>query len=348
MLICIAVQATSDTQASQAERWLAHDMNRPRPVSVTPAPLNLPVPPPSDAVVLFDGSDFSQWRNPDGGPPGWNLRDGSMETVPESGSIVSRVAFGDVQLHIEWSSPDPPRGRGQDRGNSGVYLMGLYEVQVLDSYQSDTYADGQAAAVYGQYPPLANASLPPGQWQSYDIFFSRPRFNSSGGLLSPARVTVIHNGVLVQNGVELWGPSRWLQHHPYLPHPDKLPLALQDHDSPVRFRNIWVRVLPERDPPPARQPANETILALSEEELERYTGIYERSDGDPFEIRREGRQLYLHVIGPPPLEMIAHSLTEFSLRWTAARLLFDRGATGKATRLTFQLGGETEQAKRIN
>jgi len=151
--------------------------------------------------------------------------------------------FGDVQLHIEWAAPNPPSGEGQERGNSGVYLMSTYEVQVLDSYHNVTYPDGQAAAIYGQYPPLVNASRPPGQWQSYDIVFHAPRFDASGRLVSPARATVFHNGVLVQDNVELSGPTAHGQRPPYKPQPEKLPLSLQDHGEPVRYRNIWIREL---------------------------------------------------------------------------------------------------------
>jgi hypothetical protein len=159
---------------------------------------------------------------------------------------VSARAFGDVQLHIEWATPSPARGSGQARGNSGVFLMGRYEVQVLDSYQNRTYPDGQAAAIYGQYPPLVNASRPPGEWQTYDIVFRRPRFDANGALVSPARMTVFHNGVLVQDDVELTGPSGHQSRPPYERHADRLPIRLQDHGDPVRFRYIWVRELPER------------------------------------------------------------------------------------------------------
>jgi hypothetical protein len=153
--------------------------------------------------------------------------------------------YGDCQLHIEWASPSPAVGEDQDRGNSGVFFHGQYEVQVLDSYQSATYPDGQAGALYGQYPPLVNASRAPGQWQSYDIVFRGPRFDPGGKLLRPARVTVFHNGVLVQENVELTGPTAHKTRPPYKAHPVKGPIALQDHSHPVRFRNIWLRELPD-------------------------------------------------------------------------------------------------------
>jgi len=231
------------TMAQIDTTWAIHDMNRPRPPVVTPAPFDRPTAPPSDAIVLFDGTDLSAWERVGGGPAGWRVVDGYMEVVPGSGNIQTRQGFGDVQLHLEWSVPEDVTGEGQGRGNSGVFLMGRYEVQVLDSYQNDTYPDGQAAAIYGQYPPLVNAMRPPGQWQTYDIVFRRPRFDAEGRLLQPARMTVFHNGVLVQDCAVLTGPTAHRARPPYEPHPDRLPLMLQDHGDRVRFRNIWVRPL---------------------------------------------------------------------------------------------------------
>ncbi len=193
--------------------------------------------------MLFDGKDLSQWTSEDAQPAKWKVADGYMEVVPHSGLIHTRQPFGDCQLHVEFAEPSPPVGEDQERGNSGVFLMGLYEIQVLDSYHSKTYADGQASAVYGQFPPLVNASRPPGQWQTYDVIFHGPRFDQDGKVLRPARMTVLHNGVLVQDNVELSGPTGHHQRPPYKPTPDKLPLGLQDHGNPVRFRNIWIREL---------------------------------------------------------------------------------------------------------
>jgi len=227
-------------------KWKIHDPNRPLPTVIdpeTPSTQDSPGRPPSDAVVLFDGKDLSKWAHKDGSPAKWKVENGYFEVVPKTGYIYTREAFGDCQLHVEFSEPAPPKGEDQDRGNSGVFLQGLYETQVLDSYQSKTYADGQAGAIYGQYPPLVNASRPPGQWQSYDIVFHGPRFEKDGKLLRPARVTVLHNGVLVQDNVELTGPTAHGKRPPYEPQPEKLPLALQDHNHPVRYRNIWVREL---------------------------------------------------------------------------------------------------------
>jgi Domain of Unknown Function (DUF1080) len=227
-------------------RWKIHDVDRPVPAVVDPGTASTPeVPgrPPADAVVLFNGTDLSKWADKDGKAAPWKVENGYMEVVAKSGFVYTREAFGDCQLHVEFSEPTPPHGESQERGNSGVFLMGLYEIQVLDSYENKTYADGQASAVYGQYPPLRNASRPPGQWQTYDIIFHGPRFDTEGKLLRPARVTVLHNGVLVQDNVELTGPTGHHVRPPYKAGPDKLPLGLQDHGNPVRFRNIWIRNL---------------------------------------------------------------------------------------------------------
>ena len=242
----VALFVGTPTLAQVDTRYKIHDPDRPLPPIITPgtsSTQDTPGKPPSDAIVLFDGKDLSQWLADSGGPAKWKVENGYMEVVPHSGYIHTKTSFGDCQLHVEFSEPAPPHGESQDRGNSGVFLMGDYEIQVLDSYDNKTYADGQAAAVYGQYPPLVNAARPPGQWQTYDIIFHGPRFDTSGKLLRPARVTVFHNGVLVQDNVELTGPTAHKQRPPYKPGPDKAPLALQDHGDPVRFRNIWIRQL---------------------------------------------------------------------------------------------------------
>lgn len=226
-------------------QWPVHSMERPRPPVVDPGPERAPVPAPSDAVVLFDGTDLSQWiAARDSGAARWLVRDGYVE-VAGTGGIITRRAFGDMQLHIEWATPGRVEGEGQERGNSGVFLMSRYEIQVLDSYRNITYADGQAAAMYGQVPPLVNACRPPGQWQTYDIVFRRPRFAADGQLLRPARVTVLHNGVLVHDDDAFTGRTVHGRPAQYEPHADRMPLTLQDHGNPVRYRSIWVRELPE-------------------------------------------------------------------------------------------------------
>lgn len=234
------------TRLEAQQEWMVHDRDRPNPPAVNPGAPGTQTEngrAPSDAIVLFDGKDLSQWESQREGEAKWKVENGYFEVAPRTGGIKTKRGFGDCQLHVEWMSPDPARGEDQDRGNSGVFFMGIYEVQVLDSYQSKTYADGQAAALYGQYPPLVNASRPPGQWQTYDIIFRGPRFDVDGNVLRKAHVTVLHNGVLVQENVELTGPTAHKRRPPYQAHAAKLPISLQDHSHPVRFRNIWVREL---------------------------------------------------------------------------------------------------------
>ncbi len=199
---------------------------------------------PSDAIILFDGKSLDNFISArDGGAAKWTLENGAMTVLPRSGDIKTKEAFGDMQLHIEWASPTVIKGEGQGRGNSGVIIMGLYEVQVLDSYESRTYSNGQAASLYKQYPPLVNAMRAPGEWNTYDIFFTAPRFNQDGMVISPAKVTVIHNGILVQNAVELKGPTEYIGIPNYKAHAEELPFVLQDHGDLVSFRNIWLRKL---------------------------------------------------------------------------------------------------------
>jgi hypothetical protein len=224
-----------------------HDRNAPQPPVVAPGEASTQAQmgkPPSDAIVLFNGKDLSNWESVNGGPAEWKVAEGYFATVPKKGDIRTKQAFGDCQLHVEYAAPSPPHGEDQDRGNSGVYLMSSYEVQVLDSYESKTYPDGQAAALYGQYAPLVNACRPPGQWQTYDIVFHGPRFDPAGKLTRAATLTVLHNGVLVQDHVTVLGRTDG-EHQPYEQTPTKLPLKLQDHNHPVRFRNIWIRELAE-------------------------------------------------------------------------------------------------------
>jgi hypothetical protein len=241
-----------DTPMLPGGKWHVHDGDRPQPPVVTPGTCSTqdqPGRPPSDAVVLFDGKDLDHWQGPGGKPAGWAVEDGAMVIKPGSGAIVSKDQFGDCQLHIEWASPDPPRGRDQDRGNSGVMFFGRYEIQVLDSFENLTYPDGQAAAIYGQHPPLVNASRKPGEWQTYDIIFNAPRFKDDGSIESPAYVTMLHNGVLVHNHAAPFGPMAYRSLSKYTPHGPKGPILLQDHGHPVRFRNIWVREIKDPEQP---------------------------------------------------------------------------------------------------
>jgi hypothetical protein len=241
-VIASAVFASAAFSQQGMGDWPQHSRERPLPAVVMPGAPALPLPPPADATVLFDGTSLAKWEDGKGGPAKWRLiGGGAMEVAAGTGGIQTRDGFGDAQLHVEWMSPNPPRGKDQDRGNSGVFLMGKFEVQVLDSYDNVTYADGQAASIYGQYPPLVNASRKPGEWQSYDIVFHRPRFDAAGRLTKPARFTVFHNGVLVQDDAEPVGPTANGSRPPYTAGPDRLPIGLQDHAHPVRFRNIWIR-----------------------------------------------------------------------------------------------------------
>jgi hypothetical protein len=201
-------------------------------------PVINPGPPPSDAIVLFNGKDLAQWRG-EKGDAQWKLEDGAME-VNGTGSLISRETFGDCQLHIEWATPAEIKDEGQNRGNSGVYLLGRYEIQILDSYNNKTYPDGQAGAFYGHNPPLVNASRKPGEWQSYDIIFHAPR-TTADGKVEPGSFTVLHNGVLIQDHVPI--PGEPTTAAPLKGVVAKGPLVLQDHGNPVRYRNIWLRPL---------------------------------------------------------------------------------------------------------
>jgi len=207
------------------------------PVKIDPGP---PGGPPSDAIVLFDGKDLSQWLDDKNGPARWEVKDG-VATVNHTGYIHTKQPFGDCQLHIEWAPPAKIEGEGQGRGNSGIIIQGRYEIQVLDSYTNQTYFNGQAGAVYSQYPPLVNCCRPPGEWQIYDIIYHAPRFADNGALVTRGRVTVLQNGVLVQDNVTILGITGYAPE--YKKHNLKEPLSLQDHGNPVRYRNIWIREL---------------------------------------------------------------------------------------------------------
>lgn len=240
--IClVAVLAVIAVAAEQSYQWGVHDMARPAPPVVAPGQTD--DAPPADAIVLFDGTDLSAWKSlKTGGDAEWKIEDGAMEVAAKAGDIETRQAFGSCQLHIEWRTPAEVKGESQGRGNSGIFLMGKYEVQVLDSYDNPTYADGQAGALYGQKPPLVNVCRKPGQWQSYDIIFHAPIFDDEN-VVTPATVTILQNGVLVQDHWEIQGITFHKVRSRYEPHADKLPLKLQDHGNPTRFRNIWIRPL---------------------------------------------------------------------------------------------------------
>ena len=253
LVIAVFIVGAGVHAAGELTKYTVHQLDRPRPPVMTPP--EVVGQPPSDAIVLFDGTDLSQWQkgnNPDA-PATWAIEDDYMVVPRKAGSIRTKKVFGSCQLHIEWKTPEgiPPRVKGQKRSNSGVFLMGPYEVQILDSYTDDnyatnhTYADGQAAAIYGSHPPMVNACRPAGQWQSYDIAFMRPLFDSNGNCIRKARITVFHNGVCVHNNLEIEGATSHKRKAKYRPH-GKGPIQLQDHGNPMRFRNIWIRELPEQ------------------------------------------------------------------------------------------------------
>ncbi len=311
--------------------WKAHDADRPQPNVVTPA--DKPGGAPSDAVVLFDGTDMSKWRSKDGNDAKWKIVDGAMESVPRSGFVFSREEFGDCQLHVEFASPKKVKGSGQGRGNSGVFLMGEFEVQVLDSFNNRTYPDGSAGAVYGQYPPLVNASRGPGQWQTYDIIFRRPRFDAEGKVSKNAQLTVLHNGILVQNAVLALGPTGWIQHKTYdsIKGKTKGPISLQDHGNPVRYRNIWVRPLVEERQLPAT-PYDPVKIDLDQEVAAKLVGKY-----GAHKVEQKNKKLFLLFHGHSPLEMIPHSAAEYGFKKSAGQVTFTMDDQGNPTGIELKL-----------
>jgi hypothetical protein len=250
-LSCMAGDAPvgyTDTPFLPGGKWRVHDPNRPQPRVVTPGEkFSDMAPPPSDAIVLFDGKDLSKWVDDKGQPAGWKVENGYMEVAGKS-SIRTKDEFGDFQLHLEFATPAEVKGNSQERGNSGVIIYGRYEIQVLDSYQNRTYADGMVGAMYGQYPPLVNAARKPGEWQTYDIIFESARWDESGKMIKPSSVTVILNGVVLHHKKEFIGYTVHRELAKYSkPHPPRGPLVLQNHGNPVRYRNIWIRPLGEYD-----------------------------------------------------------------------------------------------------
>ncbi|MEX0322742.1 MAG: DUF1080 domain-containing protein [Puniceicoccaceae bacterium] len=305
LLITVAVATTTLIAFSQPDPdYLIHDRTRPLPPVVQPGTVSTTDTvgtAPSDAIVLFDGSDLLKWAAADGRATEWIIRDGVLECKPGAGTIRTRRSFGDCQLHVEWASPKKSTGAGQGDGNSGVFFgNGRYEIQVLQSHGNPTYADGSAGSIYGQYPPLVNVTRPAGEWQVYDIIYTAPRFKKNGKLKSKARVTVLHNGVLIQNNVELTGPNNWFERPPYSAHPVKMPITFQDHGNPVRFRNIWVRELDDGKPE----------YFLPDATLDSYAGDYKRGN-ETVEVRRLPDGLLSISFADATLKMHATSSTEF-------------------------------------
>lgn len=240
-MLTLALALCAPACLLHAQNLLLGEPAAPQPRIVTPSEREQVQAPPSDAIVLLGGDDLSAWMHKDGSPARWDVAEGIMTVKPKTGSIQTKDNFEDFQLHVEWSAPSQVKGEGQLRGNSGVILQGLYEVQILDSYQNETYVNGQAGSIYKQYPPLVNAMQQPGKWNTYDIIFTAPRFKEDGSLHSPARITVLHNGVLVQNNSTVLG-STSLSLPEYKAH-GRGAIVLQDHGDLVRFRNVWIREL---------------------------------------------------------------------------------------------------------
>lgn len=238
LIVCSAVMLPLFASAQQGDPK-ATEVWEPVPVKVTPG---TGTSAPSDAIVLFDGKNLNSWESDKGGAAPFTLKDGAMTVAPKKGGIKTKEAFEDFQLHIEWRAPSVVKGEGQGRGNSGIFLQSYYELQVLDSYESKTYSNGQAGSLYKQTIPLVNACKKPGEWQTYDVIWTAPRFNEDGSVKSPARITVLHNNILIQNNTELKGKTEYIGQPKYVKH-GAMPLALQDHGDLVSYRNIWIRKL---------------------------------------------------------------------------------------------------------
>jgi len=319
--------------------WRIHSWERPTPPVVDPGETTNDAP--SDAIVLFDGDDLDNWVASDGSESGWIIRDGVMESVKGAGYIRTLRGFGDCQLHVEFRTPTPPEGTSQGRGNSGVFLMGRYEVQVLDSYNNRTYADGQCSAIYGQHPPQVNVSRAPGQWQTYDILFKAPRFDRDENLVSPAYITIFQNGVLVHNNVEIYGPTNWCSRSPYSWHPEKLPLALQDHGNPVRYRNIWVRELPATGNADAYRPE----LFWGDEVLDAMAGTYKRGNHE-IKITKKGGVLETNYPGSAPHRLYSESKSRWYSKFVNAEYEFVMdGDEVSAVKISVTNGGWGEYEK---
>ena len=331
--------STADAQLETG--WKIHDLNRPQPKIATPAAEGFVSQPPSDADVLFDGTDLDQWRDSQGGKTKWKIKNDILASSKKAGNIYSKNEYGDCQLHLEWAIPKDTDGEGQGRGNSGVFLMGLFEIQILDSLENATYADGMAGSIYGQYPPLANAARGLGEWQSYDIIFHRPRYHSDGSLKSRARITALHNGVLTQDNAEILGPTSWIKHLKYPKDMQAGPLVLQEHGNVVHFRNIWIRDLSEGLPPPA-QPYPNAQVELNDEDLDRLVGDYGK-----FKVKKANGKIFC-VFYQAEMELLPLSKSEFVMKKCAGNLSFDFDDKGqvKEAKLQLDAAGNRKGAKK--
>jgi len=324
---CFGLTLTNISFAQQPTGWKAHDLNRPAPTVVDPgkaAESESSVP--ADAIVLFDGKDLSNWTGPNGSKPKWKVKDGVMECFRGAKFLYTKEKFSDIQLHIEWASPNEAKGKGQGRGNSGVFLPGGVEVQVLDSFENETYADGSAASIYGQYPPLVNASRGPGQWQTYDIIYNMAKFDEAGKVTKPGVVTVLHNGVVVQNATETLGPTSWVHHTEFKSSVKEGTIGLQDHGNPVRFRNIWVRKLDvavKAGDYPEERP-------FTEEEIKKLVGQYKGR----MAVKAKDGKLWLTALRQD-LEMVAYTDGTFSARESAGTISFEYNKEGKVESMSY-------------
>lgn len=325
-------------QAQLATGWKAHDKTRPQPKVVDPGEAMPSAAVPSDAIVLFDGKDLSNWTGPNGKKPKWVVKDGVMECVKRSGYVYSKEKFSDCQLHVEWASPANVKGNGQGRGNSGVFLPGGYEVQVLDSFENETYSDGGAASIYGQFPPMVNASRGPGQWQTYDIILRMAKFDKDKKLVSPAMITVLHNGVVVQHGTKPLGPTSWVLHKDENANNTEGAIGLQDHGNPVRYRNIWIRKL-DAAATKGTYPESRSFTA---DETKKFVGKYKGGQ----EVSVIDGKMHLKTVGQQ-MEMAAYKDGTFGLLKTAGTISFTTDDDGNVTALKMKLdagkGGNFER-----
>ncbi len=321
LISLVLVGSPNSVLAQLPNGWKAHDKNRPQPKIVTPNATAHNAP--SDAILLLGGDKLTGWSSIDGQPSKWKYSNGVLESVKKAGAIYTVEKFGDCQLHVEFATPITPRGKGQGRGNSGVFFFDSdYEIQVLDNFENPTYADGTIGALYGQHPPLVNACRAPGQWQTYDIVFRRPRFEDDGTLKTPARITALLNGVLVQDASDLFGPTLWLQAGEYKKKSDEGRISLQDHGNPVRYRNIWVRRLAESPP---KTPAVRPQISLTQSQRKNYVGTF-----GPVKIKEVDGELIFSRYRDRNFRLQIHSLTEMSFEKTAGKITFELDEQGTA------------------
>ncbi len=326
-----------------------HDKTHPQPEVIdpgTPGTLKQPGLPPSDAVVLFREGSLDEWLTKDGQPADWRVVKNTFECVPEKSSIYTKKKFGDCQLHVEWATPENDNDSGQGRGNSGIYLMGMYEVQILDNYENETYPDGQAASMYGQTPPLVNACRPAGEWQTYDIIFHRPRFSETGDVITPATMTVIHNGVLVQDHTQLTGPTTHRIRRAYHKHASRLPITLQNHSNPVRFRNIWIRDLEK--PCSDQKSYCDTEKGESEVDVSLFKGSYinEKTDEKAVINEKEG-ELILEYVTAKNIVLTPQAAQNFFAQTNQLQIHFNKDKEGKITGMRLIQYGKESRLKKI-